>query len=174
MLSLEAVRFDCSSVTAGSGRKITWRCARGHEWQAKILNRTAAGSGCPYCANKKALKGFNDLASLHPNLANEAFGWDPTTFTVGSDKSQIWKCPQGHKWKAAIKTRTREKYRSGCPICSNKRSANWALVIAAVSRLSTENSIARTPTYFLLCYTRWRAPSVLPKWSMTAFTVDSI
>lgn len=30
MLSLEAIRFDCSSVSAGSGRKITWRCARGH------------------------------------------------------------------------------------------------------------------------------------------------
>jgi len=132
MLSLESVRFDCSSVTAGSGKKITWRCARGHEWQAKISNRTAAGSGCPYCANKKVLKGFNDLASRDPNLANEAFGWDPTTFTVGSDKSQIWKCPQGHKWKAAIKTRTREKYRSSCPICSNKR------VLVGTNDLATE------------------------------------
>ena len=121
MLSLEAIRFDCSSVSAGSGRKITWRCARGHEWEAKILNRTAAGSGCPYCANKKVLEGFNDLASLYPNLAKEAFGWDPTTFTVGSGKPQIWQCSWGHRWKAAIKTRTSEKYRSGCPICSNKR-----------------------------------------------------
>lgn len=37
-----------ADVTGNSGRKAWWRCARGHEWQAMINNRTKA-RGCPKC-----------------------------------------------------------------------------------------------------------------------------
>ena len=35
-------------VSAGSGKKVWWKCSKGHEWQAKIVARVY-GSGCPIC-----------------------------------------------------------------------------------------------------------------------------
>ena len=42
-----------------------------HEWRAPIAKRTgsAAGALCPYCAGEEALTGFNDIATLCPELA---------------------------------------------------------------------------------------------------------
>lgn len=51
-----------SSFSAGSGRKVWWKDALGHEWLAAICNRVQ-GKNCPYCSNppKQVLAGFNDL-----------------------------------------------------------------------------------------------------------------
>ncbi len=35
-------------VTSNSGKKVWWKCSKGHEWQARIANRNR-GSGCPIC-----------------------------------------------------------------------------------------------------------------------------
>jgi hypothetical protein len=37
-------------VSAGSKRRIWWRCADGHEWEAPIDRRAIRGGGCPGCA----------------------------------------------------------------------------------------------------------------------------
>ena len=37
-----------SDVTAGSGKKVWWKCEKGHEWQAIIYERNK-GRGCPQC-----------------------------------------------------------------------------------------------------------------------------
>ena len=34
-------------LTAGTRRKVWWRCDKGHEWQASVLSRTSLGNGCP-------------------------------------------------------------------------------------------------------------------------------
>jgi len=39
-------------VTPGSGRKVWWRCEKGHEWSALVSSRTR-GTGCPLCAKKR-------------------------------------------------------------------------------------------------------------------------
>jgi hypothetical protein len=39
-------------VTAGSGKKVWWKCDKGHEWQAIINNRNK-GKGCPYCSGRR-------------------------------------------------------------------------------------------------------------------------
>lgn len=104
-----------------SHKKVWWKCEKGHEWQSTLDRRIRAGNGCPYCSNKLVLKGFNDLATTHPEIAAE---WDydknelqPTQVTAGSNKMIWWKCVRGHEWKSQPNTRTfgREK---GCPICS--------------------------------------------------------
>lgn len=59
-------------ISLASNKKVWWRCEKGHSWQATPNNRKS-GTGCPYCANKKALSGYNDLASTYPSLINE---WD--------------------------------------------------------------------------------------------------
>lgn len=40
-----------NNVTNGSGKKVWWRCEKGHEWQAVILSRSS-GTGCPVCSNE--------------------------------------------------------------------------------------------------------------------------
>ena len=109
-------------VTPYSNRKVWWLCPRGHEYQAIIATRTSHQSGCPYCAGRKALAGYNDLATLFPAVAAQ---WHPTLngsltpdmVTPGSHKRVWWQCPSGHVWRAAVYPRT-GKNQSGCPVCA--------------------------------------------------------
>ena len=39
-----------SDVIAGSGSKAWWRCAKGHEWEMKVVWRSYTGNGCKRCA----------------------------------------------------------------------------------------------------------------------------
>ena len=63
------------------------------------------------------MSGFNDLKTLFPEVAKEADGWDPSTVVGGTNKKMPWKCKEGHKWNAAVKSRTRSN-KSGCPVCA--------------------------------------------------------
>ena len=111
-----------SQVTAGSDKKVWWLCTKGHEWPAKVSQRHA-GSGCPYCSGLKAFPGFNDLATINPELAAE---WHPTKngdllpsqVTAGSGKKVWWLGKCGHEWRAEIVNRSRGK---GCRICYGQR-----------------------------------------------------
>lgn len=110
------------NVLPNSEMKVWWKCTNGHEWQASVGNRNK-GKGCPYCSGKKVLKGYNDLCSVIPQLAQE---WHPTKngntrpcdVTKGSNKKVWWKCRKGHEWQALICHRSQG---SGCPYCSGKK-----------------------------------------------------
>ena len=41
---------------------------------------------------KKLIAGINDVATLHPEVAAEADGWDPSTVHCESAKKLKWKC----------------------------------------------------------------------------------
>ena len=43
--------YAIDEVTRASNKKLKWRCSKGHEWYAKVSNRTSHKSGCPYCNN---------------------------------------------------------------------------------------------------------------------------
>lgn len=109
-------------VTANSGKKVWWKCDKGHEWQAIIASRNS-GNGCPYCSGKKVLVGYNDLATTNPKLASE---WNyerngnlrPEDFTANSGKKVWWKCEKGHEWQARIADRSKGR---GCPFCSGRK-----------------------------------------------------
>ena len=60
------------TITYGSKRAAWWRCANGHTWRAVLYTRTG-GARCPYCTGRRVQPGFNDLASVHPELARQ---WD--------------------------------------------------------------------------------------------------
>ena len=115
-----------SDVRPGTHRKVWWLCATGHEWQAEVKSR-AHGCGCPYCAGRRVLPGFNDLATTEPAVAAQWYqplngGLTPETVTYGSSKRVFWKCSEGHVWKAVISSRA-GKQKTGCPICAGKYSA---------------------------------------------------
>ena len=123
-------------VTKGSHKKVWWQCKYGHEWEATIEKRAKYGRGCPYCAGKKVLIGFNDLKTTNPDLADE---WHPTKndikpeeVTKGSHKKVWWQCKYGHEWEATINSRHRGL---GCPFCSNKR------VLPGYNDLNTTNPV---------------------------------
>lgn len=44
--------IDPFAVAAGSNRMVWWRCGCGHEWQARISDRTR-GTGCPRCSRER-------------------------------------------------------------------------------------------------------------------------
>ena len=116
--------LTAETVSPYSSRKVWWRCRLGHSWQAAVSARTCRGSGCPYCAGRLVLAGFNDLASLEPKVARQ---WHPTLnggltpeqVTAGSRRSVWWQCPEGHVWKARVHSRT-GKQRYGCPVCAGR------------------------------------------------------
>ena len=114
-----------SEISPWSHRKAWWTCEKGHEWEAVIKSRTQ-GCGCPVCAGRAVVQGFNDLATTHPRLAEE---WDaerndaltPHDVVAGSDRRVYWKCGKGHRWRTTISSRACGG--SGCPYCSGKRTS---------------------------------------------------
>ena len=126
-----------SEITAGSNRKVWWCCEKGHEFEASP-SHIVRGRSCPYCSGKRVLIGFNDLASLFPNLLDE---WDfqknaikPTEVTTGTTKKIFWKCSRcGFEWSASALSRTRG---SGCPKCA-RESAQQSLRQRAIQEQGT-------------------------------------
>ena len=119
-IAKDADGWDPQTVTFGSAKKKKWRCPEfGHSYEAAPKKRTGEKTGCPYCANRKILIGFNDLGTTFPDVAKEADGWDPQTVTAGSNKSVSWQCAKSHTWITTVNARISNK--SGCPYCANQK-----------------------------------------------------
>lgn len=114
-LAKEALGWDPASFSAGSGKKMTWKCFKDHIWDAQISNRTNRKSGCPYCSGARPIIGETDLLTKFPHIGKEANGWDPTHFTAGSNANKKWKCVNGHSWESSIHSRTSQSTK--CPTC---------------------------------------------------------
>ena len=103
-----------------------------------ILQR---GDGCPYCANRKVLPGFNDLATAAPLVAKQ---WHetlngaltPEMATAGSHKKAWWQCDYGYLWKAAMYSRVGVQH-CGCPVCAGKVSTTHARRYAQLDEIRT-------------------------------------
>ncbi|MBR3173717.1 MAG: hypothetical protein IKF24_04240 [Eubacterium sp.] len=107
----------------GNTKSVWWKCEKGHEWKTAIAGRTLKGSGCPYCAGQRVIKGENDLLTCNPELAKE-WNYDrngslsPDQTTQFTMKKVWWKCEKGHEWEASISNRSKG---TGCPVCSNQK-----------------------------------------------------
>jgi len=107
-------------VLPGSHKKVWWKCQEGHEWEAIIRDRVE-GKPCPYCSNYKVLSGFNDLATVNPEVAAE---WNyekngdltPDQVKYSANIKVWWKCVNGHEWEAYVFNRSKGH---GCPYCCN-------------------------------------------------------
>lgn len=116
-------------VGAGSSYKAYWTgCSvnPGHIWRSAVGGRTNGGTGCSVCAGQIVQQGFNDLATLHPELAQQ---WHPTlndkpptAYTGTSGIRVYWLCAKGHEWPAAIASRSTGP-KAGCPECSGSSSS---------------------------------------------------
>ena len=111
-----------TKVKAGSNTPAWWKCDEGHSWKSSPNNRKN-GRGCPYCSGRKVQKGFNDVATTHPHLAQQ---WSPENSLIsmenvsaGSHVKPLWVCENGHQWVATINDRA-QGY--GCPTCATRSS----------------------------------------------------
>lgn len=100
--------------------KVWWKCEKGHNYQQRIASKTGQNQGCPYCTGAKVLKGFNDLATVNPELVKD---WDydkntklkPTSITGKNQRIIFWKCHLcGYEWKDKLEHRA---YGRKCPRC---------------------------------------------------------
>ncbi|MCQ2070537.1 MAG: hypothetical protein MJZ68_05365 [archaeon] len=113
--------FDFSSISPYSHYPAWWSCENGHEWQSEVKTRLSSVD-CPYCTNKFALKGYNDLETVMPKLASM---WNhernmylkPSNVTYRCQRNIWWKCDKGHEWKAGVPKMMRNRE---CPYCTGK------------------------------------------------------
>lgn len=107
-----------SEVSSSSNREVMWVCENGHEWKARIADRTE-GHGCPYCTGQRVWKGFNDLATTHPQLILE---WSDKNKTLSPERitymnrSKVWwHCSRcGNDYQAVVYSRANGRM---CPFC---------------------------------------------------------
>lgn len=125
-----------NSFAWASNQSVWWICPQGHEYQAKISNRTVLNRNCPICAVQKRSESrhqrsvekhnFQDWCYEHDKafLIDE---WDidandgktPNNYSTGSNYPVWWACRTcGYKWQALIPNRIKG---TGCPQCSIQR-----------------------------------------------------
>jgi len=129
--------LDPLTLRVGSHRRVWWRCAQGHEWQAKVGSRTRRETGCPVCSGRRVSPARN-LAALYPEVAAT---WHPTAnapltpdeVSPASGKRVWWRCAAGHEWQVAVANRVMYD----CPFCSGRR------VTAATSLAALYPNVAR-------------------------------
>jgi hypothetical protein len=108
-------------VTLRSSQKVWWKCKKcNEEWEARVVDRHAKSSGCPYCSGKKKTHS-DSLSFLRPELMKEwdfekNVGIDPTKLGIGSHVRVSWKCFHGHIWDSEIRVRA-TRGQGNCPIC---------------------------------------------------------
>ncbi len=125
------------AVTAGSKRRVRWRCENGHQWLARIDSRSS-GAGCPVCAGRVTTPD-TAFGVRYPHLRDEWAGdlngnLDPATVGPGVSRRVWWRCPTDprHLWRAEIVDRARG---TGCPYCDHKRPTPATCLAAAAPHL---------------------------------------
>jgi hypothetical protein len=93
----------------GAFAKLWWRCEYGHEWQA-APNNVKQGSWCLICGGSHPLT-LTDMQAAAKSLGGECL----STEYINSHTPLLWRCAEGHEWKANP-THVRDGH--WCPICS--------------------------------------------------------
>lgn len=115
--------------------KLLFKCNKGHNFTIS-WDKFHDGHRCPICANKKVLKGYNDIGSIRPDLVkyfkNEE---DAYKYTCKSEKYTYFICPVCNKeYYKMIKN----IYRSGLNCtCECRRTSSYAerLMVAILDEL---------------------------------------
>lgn len=115
-------QFDPTEIIYTSHKMVQWKCAVkkcSWVWKTKLYARSKNPKKiCPSCTNHVLNKGYNDLATLRPDLAIEA-QFNPTEHRCNEKRRLPWKCSTpgcGHTWKTTIKQRA--IYNTGCAKCA--------------------------------------------------------
>ena len=117
------------SLSKCSTQKVWFKCEKGHNWMARICDIYSYKTGCPYCKSRKVLKGYNDIGTLVPELANELvrgeqdISIDRYNIGINSGKRVLWRCNNcGNEWNTVLRDRVRAYKRGAgrCPKCGSR------------------------------------------------------
>lgn len=93
------------------------------------------------------------LREAHPQLAEELV--DPSlgdTLAQGSSRSVEWQCNKGHRWTARVNNRTNAKNKTGCPVCSGKKTLTGVNDVATthpnIATLFVDQELAKNLTSY--------------------------
>ena len=81
------------------------------------MRSTRVDDSCPYCKNRKLLRGYNDLATTHPDIAAMWYPrmnrrLEPAGVQAVSRKLAWWRGECGHVYQMAVRDGVRAK--PGC------------------------------------------------------------
>ncbi len=124
-IAAEAHRWDPSLISIHTNEIKEWKCGKeGHIYHSGVASRVRSTSpiSCPVCRGTQLFTTYNDLATLRPDIAKEAVGWDAKEVTVKDTVKRLWQCELNHQWKATPNARA--QHDTGCPYCAGKKV--WA------------------------------------------------
>lgn len=78
----------------GNQVKLSWRCGRGHEWEATPAS-IRQGSWCPVCSGRQPLT-MDDMHAAAENRGGRCL----STEFLGVRTPLLWQCAKGHQWRA--------------------------------------------------------------------------
>lgn len=107
-------------VTYGSRKRVTWLCHKcGYEWETTVKNRALSHRGCAVCSGKKVMSGYNDVGTMHPELANfydtNKNARELNTIASSDRNTYWWLCDKGHSFQKRLETMINNTF---CPVCS--------------------------------------------------------
>ena len=113
-------QLDPKTLYPKSGRRMKWICELDHDWVQAVFTvaRTGRANACPYCNGRKVWPGFNDLGTIHPEIATTLLNEDPSTLLPNSPKNFEWVCDLGHVYTKAVRDRVKG---SDCQYCGRTK-----------------------------------------------------
>jgi len=101
-----------SSVYVNNRTKYSWKCCKGHVWEAKY-NDIQRGQWCPHCANN-IRKTIGDCREV----AKKRNGECVSSEYVNNHENLLWRCDKGHEWIACFHAVNDNG--TWCPVCGKK------------------------------------------------------
>ncbi len=116
-------------ISHGSGKKVWWKCSKGHSYEMTVYKKLSRAASCPVCSGHKTVPGINDFATCYPEIAKE---WHPnkngdllpSQVSKKNGRKVWWICQYGHEWQATIRDRVTDK--TGCPKCRARRLTSFS------------------------------------------------
>jgi hypothetical protein len=128
--------LTAADIAPSGDERAVWRCPDcGHEWEARVANRTVLRTGCPPCSHRRSRTlaarptPGKSFADEHPELVpyfrrdETNPGLTLTDLRPNSIDQCLWACPHcGREWIARPQALHRNP-QAGCRACGYERSA---------------------------------------------------
>lgn len=121
-----------STAYVNNETRLRWRCAHGHEWDAKPMH-IRLGTWCPTCARPSYT-----IADMR-TLARERGGECLSQEYVNNLTKLQWRCMRGHEWSTTLATILADHW---CPECawldrSTKKHTRRKYEVAQITNTSS-------------------------------------
>lgn len=131
---------DPERILPSATSRVEWRCSTcGGKWFDLVINRVN-GAGCPYCDDRKALRGYNTLQVRYPDLIktewaeleNILIGIDPDNILDTNSEQAWWICTEcGRRYMMSTKQRILKLKRGHkpCTFCNGRRPPSPRIIL---------------------------------------------